>query len=465
MITGRDLPNIKTSIPGPQSLKLSMRLKRVESPNITFAGGAFPVFWNSALGANVIDEDGNVFIDFGSAFGVQNAGHSHPRVVDAIQRQSKKLMHGMGDVHPTELKVLLAEKLREITPGEISQAIFSSSGSEAVESALKTACKYTKKSGVVAFEGAYHGLTYGALAATHRYDFKEPFLDQIGRFVTHVPFPDPFHQPLKSKSGYDEILEAIEIRIKDSRREPIGAVLLEPVQGRGGVIVPPKGFLPALRKLCDAHGILLIFDEIMTGFGRTGRWFACQHENVIPDLLILGKGMTGGFPISACVGSEKVMAGWGISRGEAIHTSTFLGSPLGATSALETIKILEDENLIERSHRLGESLLEKLKNLAKKHTLVGDVRGQGLLIGVELVENGDPRKPASEKTSCLVDLLLRQGIIMLPAGAGHNVLSLTPPLVISEEQIDYVVAILDRLFDFLEKEPNNLKSENLEIST
>ncbi len=447
-MTGRDLPNIK-AIPGPESLKLSKRLKCVESPNVTFIGGAFPIFWNSALGANVIDEDGNIFIDFGSAFGVQNVGHSHPRVVGALERQSKKLMHGMGDVHPTEVKVLLAEKLRDITPGDLSQTIFSSSGSEAVESAIKTACMHTKKSGVIAFEGAYHGLTYGALAATHRYDFKESFLDQIGRFVTHIPFPDPFHRPSKSKSGYDEVLEAIEMRIKDSRREAIGAVLLEPVQGRGGVIVPPKGFFPALRQVCDAHGMLLIFDEIMTGFGRTGRWFASEHEGVVPDLLILGKGMTGGFPISACVGSEKVMASWGISRGEAIHTSTFLGSPLGAACALETINILEDEKLIERSDHLGKSLLEKLKSLAKKYPLMGDVRGQGLLIGVELVENG---KPASEKTARLVDLLLRQGIIMLPSGPHHNVLSLTPPLVISDEQTDHVVMVLDRLFDFLEKE-------------
>lgn len=402
------------------------------------------MFWKSALGANVCDEDGNIFVDFGSAFGVQGIGHTHPRIVRIIQEQSEKLIHGMGDVHPTELKIRLAEKLRDITPGDLSQVIFSSSGAEAVESALKTACMYTKKAGVIAFEDAYHGLTYGTLAATHRLDFKEPFLKQIGRFVTHVPFPDSYHSPSTSKSGFDEILVQVDKRIKSRWEEPVGAVLLEPIQGRGGVAVPPDGFLSALKVLCEANGVLLILDEIMTGFGRTGAWFACEHENVVPDLLVAGKGMTGGFPISACIGSEQIMSAWGTSGGESIHTSTFLGSPLGAAAALETIRVLEDENLIRRSEQLGEKLIGKLRLLSKKHSMIGDVRGKGLMIGVEIVRDRNSKEPGAEETTQLIEELLADGIIVLPCGPGHNVLSITPPFVITEEQVDYAIGCLDR---------------------
>lgn len=451
-MTGQDLPRIKTPVPGPHSRRLIERLKKVECPNITFVGGAFPVFWKSACGANVGDEDGNVFIDFGSAFGVQGIGHTHPRITKAIQLQSEILLHGMGDVHPTELKVRLAEKLKAVTPGDLSQVIFSSSGSEAVESAMKTAAIHTKKSGLIAFEGAYHGLTFGALAATYREDFKNQFIEQIGKFVTHIPFPDPYHRSLKSRLGYDEVLDGVTARIKDHRKDPIGAVLVEPIQGRGGIIVPPEGFLLALRELCDRNEILLIFDEIMTGFGRTGRWFACDYENVTPDLIVLGKGMTGGFPISACVGSEEVMSGWGPSHGEAIHTSTFLGSPLGAASALETIAVLEDEKLVERSAQAGQKLIEQLKILSKKHTLIGDVRGRGLFVGVELVIANDPYKPAEKETSRLVDLLLQDGIIVLPCGPSHNILSITPPFVVTDEQINYFLERLDKKLDQIEKE-------------
>lgn len=447
-MTGKDLPKIATLLPGPRSRELAKRLRRVESPNVTYVGQSFPIFWHRARGANVEDVDGNCFIDLTSAFGVQGAGHGHHRIVQAVCEQAGEISHGMGDVHPTEIKVKLAERLAELAPGDLSQVIFSSSGSEAVESAFKTASMFTGKPGIIAFEGAYHGLTYGALAATHRPDFRTPFLKQLGKFVQHIPFPDPYHYPGKNEN---ELLAGCFERIETSLRSTqVGGVIVEPIQGRGGIIIPPIGFLGKLKQLCRRYRALLIADEIMTGFGRTGAWFACDEEGVVPDILVLGKGMTGGFPISACMSTPDIMASWGESSGEAIHTSTFMGSPLGAAFALATLSVLEGEHLIERSRQLGASFISRLKAEAVHHPLIGHVRGRGLMIGVELVLDGDPLKPASSEACTLVNDLLNDGIMVLPCGPAHNVLSITPPFVITKEQLEYALGCFIRRLQALE---------------
>ena len=269
-------------------------------------------------------------------------------------------MHAMGDVHPNELKLKLARELVELTFGRWSNSearvIFANSGAEAVEAALKTAAIHSKRPGVIAFEGAYHGLTYGALDATWRADFRTPFSKQLGHFTAHFPFgsvPDVAHI------------------------QNYGAVIVEPIQGRGGIVVPPDDFLPKLRRFCNRHGLLLIFDEIYTGFCRTGRWFACEHWNVVPDLICVGKGMTGGFPIAACIGRAQVMDSWPESQGEAIHTSTFLGNPLGCAASLAAIAEMKRLKLDARSRELGGWLSTLL-------TRIGKVRGKGLMLGLEV---------------------------------------------------------------------------------
>ena len=292
----------------------------------------------------------------------------------------------------------------------------------------------TGKRGVIAFEGAYHGLGYGALNATHRNFFRNPFHFQLREFGNFVPFP---------KKSAD--LAAVEWSIRHLfRREWIGAILVEPVQARGGINVPPKEFLPLLRKLCDEHGALLILDEIYTGFGRTGKWFACEHTGVMPDLVCLGKALTGGFPLSACIGRADLMdTAWPASRGEAIHTSTFLGHPVGCAMALAQIKEIENLDLSERSAELGEFLLGELQSKISNPKFQIAVRGLGLMAGVELhLSDG---RPATDAAMQAIKTLLQRGFILLPEGEHGNVISFTPPLTITKAQLAKAVAELQKI--------------------
>jgi 4-aminobutyrate aminotransferase-like enzyme len=401
------LPLLKTRIPGPKSRALARQLRRYESRNITYVSDHWPIFWQRAAGANVWDVDGNRYLDLTAAFGVANVGHTNPRVVMAIQAQAGKLLHAMGDVHPNELKLKLARELVALTFGRWNKSgarvVFANTGAEAVEAALKTAVIHTKRPGVIAFEGAYHGLTYGALDTTWRAGFRKPFSGQLGHFTAHVP--------------YGRLPEVAKI-------QGFGAVIVEPIQGRGGIVVPPDDFLPKLRRFCDDHGLLLIFDEIYTGFCRTGRWFACEHSGVVPDIICVGKAMAGGFPISACIGRAEVMDSWPESQGEAIHTSTFMGNPLGCAAALASISEMKRFKLDVRSRELGKWLAARLGRL-------GEVRGRGLIFGVE-VDNAVP----------VVEKLLQHGILALPEGSQNEVVGLIPPLVITKRQLSFCLEAL-----------------------
>ena len=425
-----------------QTLQL---LRDHESRNILFVelDGSWPIVWERANGVHVWDADEKKYLDLTAAFGVAAAGHANPNVVKAGQRQMGKLLHAMGDVHPHALKAQLARELSRLTferwtkkiKVKTGKIIFSNSGFEAVESALKTAMLATKNNGVIAFEGGYHGLGYGALNATHRAYFRSPFRSQLRAFGHFAKFP-----ALKSD------LKSLELSLqKIFRRKKIGAILVEPMQARGGINIPPPEFLPLLRKLCDKHGALLIFDEIYTGFGRTGKWFACEHSGVIPDLICLGKALTGGFPLSACVGRADVMdAAWPASTGEAIHTSTFLGHPVGCAMALAQISEIRKLKLPERSTELGKFLLAELvsiKNLKLK--IKNSARGVGLMVGVELtLPNG---KPATAAALTAIKKLLHRGYIFLPEGEHANVISFTPPLTISKTQIAQAVRALEKV--------------------
>jgi 4-aminobutyrate aminotransferase-like enzyme len=428
-------------------------LREFESRNITHLepDGSWPIVWERAHGVHVWDADGRKYLDLTAAFGVAAAGHANDRVVRAGQRQMAKLLHAMGDVHPHALKAQLARRLSEITferwsrpakPGQSpnhsrqGKVIFANSGFEAVEAALKTALLATGKSGVIAFEDAYHGLGYGALNATHRDHFRKPFQSQLGGFGHFAPFP-------KADGAGPHSLAAVETALRRRlRTRSIGAILVEPIQTRGGINVPPPDFLPRLRKLCDEHGALLILDEIYTGFGRTGKWFACEHSRTLPDLICLGKALTGGFPLSACVGRADLMdAAWPASTGEAIHTSTFLGHPVGCAMALAQIDEITRLKLPERAAELGEFLLAELRRLNfRKSRLTFSPRGSGLLAGAELTwANG---KPATAPALEAIKTLLRKGYIFLPEGAHANVISFTPPLTITKPQVAEAVGAL-----------------------
>jgi 4-aminobutyrate aminotransferase/(S)-3-amino-2-methylpropionate transaminase len=406
-------PALVTEVPGPRSRALAARLAAVESRNVTCFEPAAPIFWERARGANVWDVDGNRFVDLTSGLGVANVGHGAPEVTQAVARQSEELLHAMGDVHPAAVKVELLEALARHYPGGGAvRAVLSSSGSDAVESALKTAQVATGKSGVVAFEGAYHGLSFGALDTTWRPLFRDPFAGRLAGTTTFARF-----------GAADDVRRAAAACPVE-----VGAVLVEPIQGRGGERIPPDGFLRALRHICDEEGWLLILDEIYTGFGRTGRWFACEHEDVVPDLLCVGKGLSSGMPISACVGRAEVMDAWPRSGGEALHTWTFLGHPPGCAAALASIALLEAGKLPERAAEVGAHALSRLTELLENRDNIVDVRGRGLLIAFECT--------SAELANRACAAALEAGVIALPSGDDGRVVTITPPLTIAVEVLD-----------------------------
>lgn len=416
-------------------------LRAYESRNVTYIepDGSWPIVWERARGVSVWDVEGKKYLDLTAAFGVAAAGHANSQVVRAGQRQMGRLLHAMGDVHPHALKAQLARELSRLTferwstvqraqGASTGKTIFCNSGFEAVEAALKTAMLATARPGVITFEGAYHGLGYGALNATHRDHFRLPFRAQLREFGHAIPFPQ--HE-----------LDELEERLRQLfRSENIGAVLVEPIQVRGGINIPPPDFLPVLRRLCDEHPALLIFDEIYTGFGRTGRWFACEHSRVQPDVICLGKALTGGFPLSACVGRAEIMdIAWPPSTGEAIHTSTYLGHPVGCAMALAQIREIEAHNLVERSADLGSYLLELLESSSSAAFQL-DARGCGLLAGVELRKMDG--NPATEPALQVIQSMLHRGFVLLPEGEFSNVISFTPPLTITRGQLAEAVNAL-----------------------
>ncbi|MFN4942914.1 MAG: aspartate aminotransferase family protein [Akkermansiaceae bacterium] len=434
------LPKIYTNVPGERSLAWGKRLGEVECRNTTYLAEDWPIFWERADGVNVWDVDGNRFLDMTSGFGVAGLGYGF--TAEALRRQSDVLLHAMGDVHPARVKVELCEVLSKITyekwEDKKGKCLFGNSGFEAVEAALKTAVLATGRAGILSFEGGYHGLGYGALLGQGIGWFREPFEGQIAKVTQRLKFP-------REEEGLDDFLEQL-TKVDGSK---IGAVLVEPIQGRGGIVVPPEGFLAALREWCDKVGAVLIFDEIYTGFWRTGKMFACEWDNkaredsrgsvVVPDLICLGKALSGGFPISVCVGRAEVMDAWPESGGEALHTSTFLGNPMGCAMALEAIRRYQEtetESLVREAAEKLESGLRKLESLG----MVKEVRGRGLMMGVEM--------DCGERVLDLTKALLREGVIVLPDGPKGDVLALTPPLGISSEEIDFSMELLRNLIEF-----------------
>lgn len=416
-------------------------LRRHESRNITFLepDAGWPIVWKRAKGCRVWDEAGRPYLDLTAAFGVAAAGHANSAVVRAGQRQMGELLHAMGDVHPHALKARLARELSRLTferwtrrrgaatAVETGKVIFGCSGFEAVEAALKTARLATGKPGVLAFRGGYHGVGYGALNATERSHFREPFRDQLREFGRFVDFPEADGDGQGQKK-WEAALEAA------AAPGDIGAVIVEPMQARGGIRIPPTWFLPRLRQWADQRGILLIFDEIYTGFGRTGAWFACEHSEVIPDLICLGKALTGGFPLSACVGRARVMDAWPPAMGEAIHTSTYLGHPVGCAMALAQISELRRLALPQRAARLEKVLESGLKSLqAQFPDRVSRVSVVGLMGGIawRLPEGG----PDTGLSVGIMQEVLRRGILLLPEGEHSEVTGITPPLTITEAEL------------------------------
>lgn len=459
------LPQIVTEIPGPKSRSLAQSLRKYESRNITYLDDEFPVFWERAEGTNVWDVDGNRFLDLTSAFGVAGLGHTNPQIQGAIAEQSAKMFHAMGDVHPAAEKAALCKKLSEMTfqrwEAGIGKTILCNSGFEAVEAALKTSLMHSGKPGVIAFTGAYHGLGYGALEAGGLPYFREPFRAQLKEFATILPYPHCYRCPFDVKEDYriegghfpncsTSCLARIHaLLLKTIEQNEIGCILVEPIQGRGGEVVPPLDFIRMLRQVCDEEKILLVADEIFTGFNRTGALFACDHFGVVPDIICLGKALTSGFPMSACVGKSHVMDAWPLSTGEALHTSTFLGNPLGCHMALAALELHTGPALAARVQLAGAKFKRALKSLVSPR--IGNIRGLGLMLGLELMRpDGSPDGASAGR---IIKQGLRDGLILLAGSPHGNVLGFTPPFDIADEEIAFAAV---KLQEYLTSLPGSI---------
>lgn len=424
MTDGDALPAVKSPIPAAAGQAWVERLAASECPALTTrrkrreeqTGASHdPIVWVEAQGANVVDVDGNRYVDLTSGFGAAFIGHRHPRVVDAVKQQADRLLHALGDLHPSNVKIELLERLCELAPWPEARAMLSLGGADAVTAALKTAVMATGKPGVVAFEGSYHGLSYGPLAVSGFAErFRKPFEAQLQAGVHFATWPT-------DESDIDAALETLPSDWSD-----IGAMIVEPIQGRAGVRRPPPGFLKALAERCNDNDALLIADEIFTGLGRCGAWWQSVAEGVTPDVICMGKALGGGLPVSACVASEDVMRAWGASDHEAIHTGTFYGDPLGSAAALATIEVIQQEGLVEKSANRGDALAIALRT----HELPGvlEVRHAGLMLGLQL--------EAPMQALAVTRGLLERGYLVLPAGMDADVLQLAPPATVSDAQLE-----------------------------
>jgi 4-aminobutyrate aminotransferase-like enzyme len=418
---GDQLPEMAVPPPGPRARELSEALRELEAPGVnTLFGGEPALLWEEAQGANVRDVDGNIYIDLTSGFGVAAVGHRHPKVAEAVRQQAGRLLHALGDVHAHPLRVELARRLVRLAPVDDPQVFFAISGSEAVEIALKTAVAHTGRPGIVAFEPSYHGMTLGALAVTSREEFRSPFAAHLHGHVHRLPYAGNLDR-------VDEILA----------RGEVGGVIVEPIVGREGVLIPPAGWLVGLAEICRRRGALLIADEIFSGFGRTGKLFAVEHEGVRPDVLCCGKALGGGMPVAAVIARREVFRCWE-TPGEARHTATFLAHPLACAGALATLDILGEEDLPGRAARLGQGLGHRLASWPERFSAVEEVRGRGLLWGVQL------RTTEAAKTWMLEGW--SRGVLFLAGGPEGRVAQLVPPLTIREELLEGAVEILEGAF-------------------
>jgi 4-aminobutyrate aminotransferase len=430
-------PQLKTPLPGPRATALIDRDANVVSPSYT---RSYPFVMARGEGVAVEDVDGNVFLDCAAGIAVNSTGHSHPDVVNAIIEQARKFLHMSGTDFYYEPQVQLGEEMNSIAPwAGPKRSFFSNSGAEAIEAAIKLARYHTKRYGIIAFLGSFHGRTLGALSLTSSKAIQRRGFGPPLSGVYHAPFPNPYRRAdgQSEDAVGDAALDYIEENILVHLVSPdeVAAVVVEPIQGEGGYVVPPASFFQRLRALTKKHGILLIADEVQSGMGRTGKMFGIEHFGVEPDIVAIAKGIASGMPLGVTTARAEIMA-WPPGA----HASTFGGNPVSCAAALATIKLLKG-SLMANAATVGEHLMARLRDLQKKHDVVGDVRGKGLMIGIELVRDRKTKERATSERDRLVDECFKRGLLVL--GAGRNTLRLCPPLVLTKDQADTVVTIID----------------------
>lgn len=433
-------PKIKTEIPGPKS-KVLLQLKEKYVPKGVF--NTVPIFIKRGDGAVIEDVDGNILLDFAGGIGVLNIGYSHPEVVEVVKKQAEKFFHSSINVVLYESYIQLAKKLCEITPGNFEKkTMFVNSGAEAVENAIKIARRYTKKTDIISFEGAFHGRSLMTMTLTSKV---KPYSFGFGPFapgIHKIPFAYCYRCSyglersscnLKCAERLNEIFDSI------VSAENVAAVILEPIQGEGGFILPPDEFVNRLNEICKKNNILIIADEIQTGFCRTGKMFASEYWEAAPDIITTAKSIAGGLPLSAVTAREEII--------EASHIGgiggTFCGNPLACVSGLKVIEIMERDNFTGKAQKIGEIIRTRFNKMAEKYSIIGDVRGRGAMMAFELVKDRKNKVPAKEETKAVIEEAYKNGLILLSAGLYSNVIRILVPLVVTEEQLNAGLDIIE----------------------
>ncbi|MES5894183.1 4-aminobutyrate--2-oxoglutarate transaminase [Bacillus cereus group sp. RP43] len=437
---------LKSSVlPGSYSQVLQKRYEEAVPKGIYHLT---PLYVKEARGAIITDVDGNQFIDFAGGIGMQNVGHCHPKVVRAVQKQAESFIHPCFHVTPYENYITLAEKINEKVPGTSKKkTMFANSGAEAIENAVKIARKVTGRRKVISFERGFHGRTLMTMSLSTK---ENPYKAGFGPFVSDMHIlPYPYYYRAEEGVSPEEVdsqvIYQFEKFLEEVSPEQVAAIVMEPVQGEGGFIVPSISFVKRLREICNQYGILMIMDEVQTGFGRTGKWFATEHFHIEPDIMTLSKSIAGGLPLSAIVGRKELMDIPG--RGQI--GGTFAGSPLSCAAGLAVFEIMEEENLVERGQQIGNRIMSHLHQMQLKYEVIGDVRGIGAMVAMELVTNRITKEPAKELTVKLIEDFWKNGLISIGAGIFDNVLRFLPPLVISNEEIDRGFEIINESFEKL----------------
>jgi len=445
-ITGESkLPMLLTPLPGPRAREVIARDAQFVSPSYT---RGYPLVAKSGRGAIVEDVDGNTFLDFAAGIAVVSTGHCHPRVVGAIQKQAAELIHiSCTDFYYQGL-VELAERVSAVAPGkEAKKVYFGNSGTEAIEAAIKLARYHTRRDKIIAFHGCFHGRTLGALSLTASKAIQRKGFGALLAGVFHIPYPNSYRCPYGNPSPCTCVESATFLEREIFKRmvdpEEVAAIFIEPIQGEGGYVPAPKEFFVELQRICRQYGILLVCDEVQSGMGRTGKWWACDHAGIEPDILCVAKGIASGMPLSATIARASLMD-WKPGA----HASTFGGNPVSVAAALATMDLLETQ-YIENARRVGGFLLGRISDWPARHRIVGDVRGKGLMIGIEIVRDQKTKERAGDLREAIVDLAFEKGLLLL--GAGENTIRIAPPLVIDEEQAAFAAQTLEACIGEVEK--------------
>lgn len=439
------LPHLVTALPGPQAKKLVDRDHHVVSPSYT---RDYPLVAKTGRGAMVEDVDGNRFLDFAAGIAVVATGHCHPEVVAAIQKQAAELIHMSGTDFYYPSLVDLAEKLASITPGKGAKRVyFGNSGAEAIEAAIKLVKFHTKRDKLIAFHGAFHGRTMGALSLTASRAVQRKGFGTLLSGVFHMPFPDTYRGTygVRPEHASADCLSYLENELFRRRVDPdeVAGIFIEPIQGEGGYLPAPAEFLQGLQRICRKHGILLVADEVQSGMGRTGKWWASDHAEIEPDIICTAKGIASGMPLSAIIARADVM-NWTPGA----HASTFGGNPVCIAASLATLDLLE-RSYIANAARMGEFIMRQTADWTERHKIVGQVRGKGLMIGIEFVRDQKTKERAGDLRNRIVQMAFHKGLLVL--GSGDTTLRLCPPLLVDEEQISFALRTLDGIVSEVER--------------